>query len=192
MSDTRPPPPPPRPFRRAVPEGDDRERLVCGDCGFVLYDNPKIVVGSVVRWGDKILMCRRAIDPRRGFWTLPAGYLELHESTRAGAEREAWEEARAKIAIEGLLAIYDITRLSQVQLIFRARLLDENVSAGPESQEVALFGWDGIPWDDIAFPSVRWALHHEKEVQATGDLGPRFNPANPSAPPADPAAPQGL
>src|SRR6202000_752420 len=114
-----------------IPEGDDRERLVCGECGFVLYDNPKIVVGSVVRWRDKILMCRRAINPRRGFWTLPAGYLELNESTQAGAAREAWEEARAKIAIETLLAIYDIPRISQVQLIYRARLVDDAVPAGP-------------------------------------------------------------
>jgi len=196
MSDTRPPPPPPHPFARAIPEGDDRERLVCGDCGFVLYDNPKVVVGSVVRWGEKILMCRRAINPRRGFWTLPAGYLELNETTRAGAEREAWEEARAKIAIESLLAVYDIPRLSQVQLIYRARLIDESIASGPESLEVALFGWDEIPWDDIAFPSVRWALAHEQEVRATGDLSPRSNPdvpVDPSAvPPADPTAAQGL
>jgi ADP-ribose pyrophosphatase YjhB (NUDIX family) len=194
MSDRRPPPPPPHPFTRTIPEGDDRERLVCGDCGFVLYDNPKIVVGSVTRWGDKILMCRRAIEPRRGFWTLPAGYLELNESTREGAAREAWEEARARIAIDSLLAIYDITRIAQVQLIYRARLTDEHISAGPESLEVGLFGWDEIPWDDIAFPSVRWALGHEKEVQATGDMMPRSNPlpADTSALPAAPGAPQGL
>jgi ADP-ribose pyrophosphatase YjhB (NUDIX family) len=180
-------PPPPRPFTRAIPEGDERERLICGDCGFILYDNPKIVVGSVARWGDKILMCRRAIEPRRGFWTLPAGYLELNESTRAGAEREAWEEARARIAIEGLLAIYDIPRISQVQLIYRARLIDAAVSAGPESLEVGLFAWDEIPWADIAFPSVRWALGHEKEVQASGDPTPRTNPP-PEAPPVKPQA----
>jgi ADP-ribose pyrophosphatase YjhB (NUDIX family) len=192
MSDSRPPPPPPHPFARAIPEGDDRERLVCGDCGFVLYDNPKIVVGSVVRWDDKILMCRRAINQRRGFWTLPAGYLELNESTQAGAAREAWEEARAKIAIETLLAIYDIPRISQVQLIYRARLIDENIAAGPESLEVKLFGWDEIPWDEIAFPSVRWALGHEKDVLATGDLTPRGTPVDPPAPPANPAAPPGL
>jgi ADP-ribose pyrophosphatase YjhB (NUDIX family) len=180
------PPPPPAPFVRAIPPGDERERLVCGDCGFILYDNPKIVVGSVVRWDGKILMCRRAIDPRRGFWTLPAGYLELNESTRAGAEREAWEEARARIATEALLAIYDITRLSQVQLIYRARLLDPAIEAGPESLEVALFGWDEIPWDEIAFPSVRWALHHARKVEQGGDAAPRGNP-----PPDDPAATQG-
>src|SRR5579884_3951129 len=88
------------PSLRAIPEGDNRERMICADCGFVLYDNPKIVVGSVARWGDRILMCRRSIHPRRGFWTLPAGYLELNESTSAGAEREAWEEAQAKIQID--------------------------------------------------------------------------------------------
>jgi ADP-ribose pyrophosphatase YjhB (NUDIX family) len=181
----------PGPSVRAIPEGDDRERLMCAECGFVLYDNPKIVVGSVARWGGKILMCRRAINPRRGFWTLPAGYLELNESTRAGAEREAWEEARARIAIETLLAIYDITRLSQVQLIYRARLLDKNIEAGPESLEVGLFDWDEVPWDDIAFPSVRWALGHEKEVQVGGDLTPRSNPPH-DASPGNPALPPGL
>jgi ADP-ribose pyrophosphatase YjhB (NUDIX family) len=186
------PPLPPQPFARAIPEGDDRERLVCVECGFVLYDNPKIVVGSVARWDDKILLCRRAINPRRGFWTLPAGYLELNESTRAGAEREAWEEARAKLAIETLLAIYDIPRISQVQLIYRARLIDESVAAGPESLEVGLFGWDDIPWDELAFPSVRWALGHEKEVQAGGDLTPRGNPPEATTPLANPAATEGI
>src|SRR5271170_7854324 len=93
--------PPRGPSVRRIPEGDNRERMICAECGFVLYDNPKIVVGSVARWGERILMCRRAIHPRRGFWTLPAGYLELNESTSAGAEREAFEEAEAKIEIEG-------------------------------------------------------------------------------------------
>jgi ADP-ribose pyrophosphatase YjhB (NUDIX family) len=172
------------PSVRAVPEGDNRERMICADCGFVLYDNPKIVVGSVARWGERILMCRRSIHPRRGYWTLPAGYLELNESTSAGAEREAWEEAQARIHIEGLLAIYDIPRISQVQLIYRARLLDDAVAAGPESLEVALFAWDEIPWDDIAFPSVRWALNHDREARRTGDFTARH------APPPDPAAPQ--
>ena len=169
------------PSVRGVPEGDNRERMICADCGFILYDNPKIVVGSVARSGERILMCRRAINPRRGFWTLPAGYLELNESTGAGAAREAWEEAQAKIAIEGLLAIYDIPRISQVQLIYRARLLDDAVAAGPESLEVALFGWDDIPWADIAFPSVRWALNHEREARQSGDFTTRTAPPDPTA-----------
>lgn len=175
------------PSLRGIPEGDNRERMICAECGYVLYDNPKVVVGSVARWGDRILLCRRAINPRRGYWTLPAGYLELNESTSAGAEREAWEEAQARIAIDGLLAIYDIPRISQVQLIYRARLLDEAVAAGPESLEVGLFGWDDIPWNDIAFPSVRWALHHEREARRSGNYATRLGPP-PDLPPGELAA----
>jgi ADP-ribose pyrophosphatase YjhB (NUDIX family) len=159
-----------------IPEGDDRERMTCPDCGFVLYDNPKIVVGAVCRWQDEILLCRRAINPRRGFWTLPAGYLELNETTPEGAIREAWEEARAAIEIEGLLAVYHIKRLSQVQLIYRARLAGPAMEAGPESLEIGLFGWDRIPWKDLAFPSVHWALGHYREWLRSGDIAPRGNP----------------
>src|ERR1700724_436162 len=175
------------PSVRRIPEGDNRERMVCPDCGFVLYDNPKIVVGSVTRWGNRILLCRRSINPRRGFWTLPAGYLELNESTSAGAEREAWEEAQAKIRIEGLLAIYDIPRISQVQLIYRALLVDEAIAAGPESLEVGLFRWDEIPWDNIAFPSVHWSLDADRRA----DGGPLVPTANP-APEPEPGRPGGL
>ena len=106
---------------RRIPEGDDRERLVCPDCNFVAYENPKIVVGSIVAEGDRVLLCRRAIEPRAGFWTIPAGYMEMGETVAEGAQREAWEEARARIAIDGVLAIYSIARLGQVQVIFRAR-----------------------------------------------------------------------
>lgn len=168
---------------RAVPPGDDRERLLCPDCGYVAYQNPLIVVGSVVTWResgedeDRILMCRRAIEPRKGYWTLPAGFMEEHETTQAGAMREAWEEARAKIEIDALLAIYDIPRISQVQLIFRARLTSPDVSAGPESLEVALFHWDEIPWADLAFPTVHWALReHRARLGQTG-FAPAINPA---------------
>ena len=164
------------PSVRGVPEGDNRERMICAECGYILYDNPKIVVGSVARWGERILLVRHSINPRHGYWTLPAGYLELNESASAGAEREAWEEARARIEIEGLLAIYDIPRISQVQLIYRARLLDEAIEPGPESLEVGLFRWTEIPWSEIAFPSVHWALHHDHEALASGDFTPRTNP----------------
>jgi ADP-ribose pyrophosphatase YjhB (NUDIX family) len=164
------------PSVRGIPEGDNRERMICAECGYILYDNPKIVVGSVARWRDGILLCRRSINPRRGFWTLPAGYLELNESTPAGAEREAWEEARARIEIEGLLAIYDIPRISQVQLIYRARLLDDAIEPGPESLEVRLFGWDEIPWSELAFPSNVWALQHDREARSTRDFTTRINP----------------
>ncbi|WP_374652181.1 NUDIX domain-containing protein [Dongia sp.] len=145
-------------FEHRVPEGDNRLRQVCADCGFVAYENPKVVVGAVVTLGERILLCRRAINPRRGFWTLPAGFMELHESAEIGAAREAWEEANARIEIVSLLAAYTIPRLSQVQLIYRAHLVDPAISAGPESLEVGLFDYADIPWEDLAFPSVRWAL----------------------------------
>jgi ADP-ribose pyrophosphatase YjhB (NUDIX family) len=166
----------PGPSIRAVPDGDDRERLVCPDCGFVQYDNPKIVVGAVVTSGDRVLLCRRAIPPRKGFWTLPAGYLELNESALDGARREAWEEARATIAIDALLAVYNIPRISQVQLIWRARLASETFEPGPESLEVKLFGWDELPWDALAFPSVRWALGHARDVGDAAIFATRGNP----------------
>jgi ADP-ribose pyrophosphatase YjhB (NUDIX family) len=164
-------------FHRVVPDGDDRQRLVCADCGFVNYENPKIVVGSVVRHEGRILMCRRAIDPRKGFWTLPAGFLEQHESTADGAVREAWEEAQARIAIDALLAVYSIPRLSQVQLIYRAHLVTPEFAAGPESLEVALFRPEEIPWDDIAFPSVHWALGHDRAAGDAAVFAPFTNPA---------------
>jgi ADP-ribose pyrophosphatase YjhB (NUDIX family) len=160
-----------------VPEGDNRERMVCPDCGFINYENPKIVVGAVCLWQEQFLLCRRAINPRRGYWTLPAGYLELNESTLAGAMREAWEEAQARITIDGLLAVYDIPRISQVQIIYRAHLSAPEFAAGAESLEVNLFAWDEIPWDELAFPSVRWALDHYRECAASGDFTARSTPA---------------
>lgn len=161
----------------AIPEGDNRERMVCPDCGFINYENPKIVVGSVCLWQERFLLCRRAINPRRGFWTLPAGFLELNEATAAGAMREAWEEAQARIVIDGLLAIYDIPRISQVQLIYRAHLETPDFAAGPESLEVKLFAWDDIPWEELAFPSVRWALDHYRNSVESGDFTARATPA---------------
>lgn len=171
-----PPQPENGPRVEDIPEGDDRLRLICPDCGFIHYDNPKMVVGSVVRFEDRFLLCRRAINPRLGYWTLPAGYLELNEAPHEGAMREAWEEAYAKIEIHSLLAVYSIPRLSQVQLIYRARLLDEAVKPGIESQAVALFTWDEIPWSEIAFPTVHWALNHDRELGETQVSEPRTNP----------------
>ena len=160
-----------------VPEGDNRERMVCPDCGFINYENPKIVVGAVCLWQEQFLLCRRAINPRRGYWTLPAGYLELNESTMAGAMREAWEEAEARITIDGLLAVYDIPRISQVQIIYRARLDAPEFAAGAESLEVKLFAWNEIPWHELAFPSVRWALEHYRDCATSGDFTARSTPA---------------
>jgi ADP-ribose pyrophosphatase YjhB (NUDIX family) len=158
-----------------IPEGDNRERKVCPECGFIDYENPKVVVGSVVTQGERILLCRRAIDPRKGYWTIPAGYLELHESTEDGARREAQEEAEATIEIDGILAVYAIPRISQVQLIYRARLVS-GIAPGPESLEVKLFAWEEIPWRDLAFPSVHWCLRQFREATDSGDWRARGNP----------------
>ncbi len=157
-------------FIRRIPEGDDRERLTCADCGFIAYENPKVVVGSVVAAEDgRVLLCRRAIEPRAGFWTLPAGYLEMGETAPEGAKREAWEEARARIALDGVLAVYSIARIGQVQVIFRARFAEPGFAPGPESLEARLFAWEEIPWEQIAFPSVHWALRAWRAA-ATGPL----------------------
>ncbi len=166
-------------FESRIPEGDDRPRLVCRDCGFINYENPKVVVGSVATWEDRILLCRRAIEPRRGYWTLPAGYLEQKETAAAGAEREAWEEAGAKLIIDQLLAVYSILHISQIQLIFRAELASPDLAAGAETLELDLFTWQSIPWDDLAFPSVRWALHDHRAVRGQSGFAPRGNPSEP-------------
>lgn len=166
-------------FERLTPPGEDRERLTCLDCGYVAYENPKVVVGSVVALdgGDSVLLCRRAIAPRAGYWTIPAGYLEMGETVAEGARREAWEEARARIALDGVLAVYSIARLGQVQVIFRARLDAPGFEAGPESAEVRATPWAEVPWDDLAFPSVRWALTAWRESLGGAAVpGARLNP----------------
>ncbi|EAU40971.1 hypothetical protein FP2506_18824 [Fulvimarina pelagi HTCC2506] len=163
-------------FTQTVPEDDDRSRHVCDNCGFVLYENPKIVVGSVVRHEGQILLCRRAINPRKGFWTIPAGYLELNEAPEDGARREASEEANITLDIERLLAVYSVPRISQVQLIYRARLARPDYSPGPESLEVKLFSPDDIPYDELAFPSVHWALGHDAEAEGGAPPVPFKNP----------------
>ncbi len=166
-------------FVRRVPDGDSRERLICPDCGHIAYENPKVVVGSVVVSGAAVLMCRRAIEPRRGFWTLPAGYLELGETPEEGAMREAWEEACARIVLEGVLGLFSIRRLSQVQVIFRGGFAGPPAfAAGPESLEVALFSWERIPWPEIAFPSVCWALNAWQAAGSAALSAPARNPAD--------------
>lgn len=167
-------------FVLQVPEGDSRERSVCATCGHVDYQNPKVVVGSVVSLDGNILLCRRAIEPRRSFWTLPAGYLELGETVEEGARREAFEEAEARIVIDGILAVYSISRIGQVQVIFRAGFANParpDFAAGPESAEVALFAWEDIPWNEIAFPSVHWALAAWRAAQGRQLAAPAGNPA---------------
>lgn len=163
-------------FDRRIPDGDDHERAVCGDCGFIAYENPKIIAGAVITEGDKFLLCKRAIHPQKGRWTIPAGFLELGEAPAEGAVREAMEEATASINIIDLLAVYTVRRISQVHLMYRAELSKPDVKPGIESEEVAFFSWDEIPWDDLAFPSVHWVLNHYREVQGKTGFAPFTNP----------------
>ena len=157
-----------------VPEGDSLVRAVCEACGHIQYLNPKIVVGCLPVYGDRILMCKRAIEPRYGLWTLPAGFMENNESAAEGAAREAMEEANAHVEIEDLYTVYSIPHISQVYMMFRARLVDPDVSAGPESLEVKLVTEDEIPWDTLAFQMVRRTLTHFLEDRRTGVFVPRF------------------
>ena len=166
-------------FTTSVPEGDNRPREICDSCGYVAYDNPKIVVGSVVATEGRVLLCRRAIEPRRGFWTLPAGYLEHGETLAEGAAREAQEEAGAHIRSDGVLALYNISRIGQVQVMFRARFAGAvEFTPGIESLDVRLFAWEDIPWDELAFPSVRWALNAWREAGDAPLGAPAHNPAS--------------
>jgi ADP-ribose pyrophosphatase YjhB (NUDIX family) len=163
-------------FSKQIPAGDTHERDVCNTCGYIAYDNPKIVVGSVIAHEGRVLLCKRAIEPRAGFWTLPAGFLEAHEQPEEGAMREAFEEANARIKLNGLIGIYTVKRLSQVQLMFSA-VFDgpETFAAGDETLEAAMFAWDDIPWDNLAFPSVIWALQTWHDgAAAISDL-PKFS-----------------
>jgi ADP-ribose pyrophosphatase YjhB (NUDIX family) len=142
---------------RKTPDGDNHERWVCQSCDTIHYQNPLVVVGCVPARDDRILLCRRAIEPRRGFWTVPAGFMELGESMAEGAARETLEEACAEVRIKHLFASVDVIDAGQVHVFFAADLLS-NFSAGEESLEVDLFREEDVPWDEIAFRSGRFAL----------------------------------
>ena len=154
-----------------VPPDDNRERAVCPACGEIHYENPINVVGTVPVWGDQVLLCKRNIEPRFGLWTLPAGFLELGESTEAGALRETDEEAGAKIEMQGLFTVLNVVRVGQVHLFYRARMLDTSLAPGPETQEARLFREHEIPWDQIAFRTVRQTLEHFFEDRRRGSFG---------------------
>lgn len=147
-----------RGFELRVPEGDSLKRSVCGDCGFIDYRNPRIICGVVPILEDQVLLCTRAIEPRVGFWTVPAGFMELGESPAEGAAREAVEEANADIEVGDLIGIYTVRHIGQVHMYFRGQLRSPDFYPGPESRDVRLFGWDEIPWQDLAFPTIEWAL----------------------------------
>jgi len=162
-----------------IPEGDSLLRAVCGACGTIQYQNPKVVVGCLPAHGDRILICKRAIEPRYGLWTLPAGFMENNESASEGAAREALEEANARVEIEDLYTVYSIPHISQVYMMFRARLLDTDVSPGLESLEVKLVREDEIPWDQLAFAMVKRTLEHYLEDRKRGTFTPRFGDIRP-------------
>ena len=157
-----------------VPAGDHLPRHVCPDCGTIHYQNPKMVVGCIPEWEDKVLLCRRAIEPKHGYWTLPAGFMENGETTLEGAARETWEEAGANIEISGLYTLYNLPHINQVYLMFRARLLDLDFKPGIESLETRLFTEAEIPWDEIAFRTVRATLEQYFDDRRNGTFSFHF------------------
>ncbi|MDN7961925.1 NUDIX hydrolase [Burkholderia multivorans] len=154
-----------------IPQGDNRERFVCDHCGTIHYQNPRNVVGTVPVWGEQVLLCRRAIEPRYGFWTLPAGFMEMGETTAEAAARETLEEAGARVEVQNLFTRLNVPHVHQVHLFYLARLVDPEFEAGEESLEVKLFDEADIPWDEIAFPTVSQTLRFFFADRATGDYG---------------------
>jgi ADP-ribose pyrophosphatase YjhB (NUDIX family) len=153
-----------------VPPGDSLPRYVCTACDTIHYQNPRMIVGCVVEWEDKILLCRRAIEPRHGMWTVPAGFMENGETLAQGAARETLEEANARVEMGPLYAIYNIPHINQVYILFRARMLDLDFKAGAETLEVRLCAESEIPWNEIAFATVRNTLHHYYADRRAGEF----------------------
>jgi ADP-ribose pyrophosphatase YjhB (NUDIX family) len=154
-----------------VPADDNRERAVCVDCGTIHYENPLNVVGTLPVWQDQVLLCRRNIEPRRGLWTLPAGFMELGESTAEGALRETIEEAGAEVEMGPLFTLLNVVRVGQVHLFYLATLRHTRFEPGPETIEAQLFREHEIPWDEIAFRTTRETLMRYFEDRKTGRLG---------------------
>lgn len=153
-----------------IPEGDDRERFVCTSCESIHYINPRVIVGCVPVYQGKILLCKRAIEPRLGYWTLPAGFMENGETTPEGAARETWEEARARVSQMELYRIFDVPYISQVYMFYRCELDKGEFGVGPESLESALYTEAEIPWDEIAFPVVKETLRDYFRDEETGQF----------------------
>lgn len=167
------------PVALAIPEGDNRPRFVCSHCGTIHYQNPKLVVGSLPVWEQdgelKVLLCKRAIEPRYGYWTLPAGFMENEETTSAAAIRETVEEAGANIELGPLFSMLNVAHVHQVHLFYLARLIDLDYAAGIESLDVQMFSEREIPWADLAFPTIRTTLElffaDRKQVTNGGQYG---------------------
>ncbi|MGI9329926.1 MAG: NUDIX hydrolase [Gammaproteobacteria bacterium] len=160
-----------------IPKGDNRPRFVCTSCGNVHYQNPRLVVGCVPDHEGAILLCKRAIEPRCGYWTVPAGFMELGESLAQAAVRETWEEACARVELGPLYALVDVVHAGQVHAFFEARLPVPEFAAGEESLEVRLFQPEDIPWDELAFPSIRLALERYLENRRAGTSRLHLDPA---------------
>lgn len=141
-----------------IPDGDNRPRDVCGACGFIFYSNPKVVAGAILESDGKILLCKRSIEPRSGFWTLPAGYMENNEAVVVAAAREAWEEANAKAETLSLQGVYNLLHANQVYMMYHGRLEGNAHAPGYESSDSALFDIADIPWGELAFPVITHAL----------------------------------
>lgn len=154
-----------------IPEGDNLPRYVCDNCQTIHYQNPKLVIGSIPEWEGRILLCRRAIEPRLGWWTLPAGFMENRETTLEAAARETREEALAEIEVGPLYTLFNVPHISQVHLFFRSRLLRPDFGPGTESLEVRLFSDQDLPWDEIAFASVRRTLQLYVTEKQSGAFG---------------------
>ncbi len=146
------------PVSLRVPAGDNRPRFVCEACHTIHYQNPNIVAGCIPEWEGRILLCRRAIEPRFGLWTLPAGFMENGETTLQAALRETEEEAHARVDVQGLYTVFNLPHIDQVYMMFRGRLQDLDFGPGTESSEVRLFRAEEIPWDELAFPVIRETL----------------------------------
>jgi len=158
------------PVTQRIPDGDNRPRFVCDNCEIIHYQNPNIVAGCLPVYEDKILLCKRAIEPRYGLWTLPAGYMENNETVEQAAIRESQEEANANVELQQLYTVFSLPHANQVYMMFRARLLDENFSAGIESLEVELFDESEIPWDQLAFSTIDYTLKYFFEDRKRGEF----------------------
>jgi len=161
-------------LRTEVPAGDNRARIVCGNCGEIHYRNPKVVAGCLPVWEGKVLLCRRAIEPRAGYWNIPAGFLEIGETVEEGAIREVWEEAEARVRLVGLQTVFTFTNYWHVYLQFIGELEGGQYGVGQESAETKLFSEAEIPWGEIAFESSRFALQRYFEDLKTGSFKLHF------------------
>lgn len=155
----------------AIPEGDNRHRYVCASCTTIHYQNPRMIVGAIPEWEDRVLLCRRAIEPRYGKWTLPAGFMENGETVADAAARETLEESLATIDLIEMYTVLSVPHVDQVHVFYRAKLREPSFGATSESLEVALFAEHEIPWDDLAFRTVSTTLRHFFADRAKGSFG---------------------